>query len=67
MGYWKNTSTYLIRGEKMKTELIHLFVEGFAKMNFIWIAILFGLVGTSISERRDKHARLEAQRACRRG
>lgn len=44
-----------------------IFLQGFLKMWWIWTAIILGLFGTSISERRDKHARLKAQRACRRG
>lgn len=46
---------------------IEMFLQGFLKMWWIWIAILMGLIGTSISERRDKYARLKAQRACKRG
>lgn len=45
---------------------IEMFLQGLIKMWWIWIAILMGLIGTSISERRDKHARLEAQRISRR-
>ncbi len=51
-------------GSKMTIEM---FLQGFLKMWWIWIAILFGLVGTSITERRDKHARLKTKRINRRG
>ena len=46
---------------------LKIYLQGIFKMWWIWIAILFGLVGTSITERRDKHARLKTKRINRRG
>lgn len=43
-----------------------IFLQGIFKMWWIWTAIILGLTGTSIVERRGKRARLKTQRISRR-
>lgn len=43
-----------------------IFIAGLAKMWWIFLPLILALVGTSIIERRDKHARSKAQRTRKR-
>lgn len=45
---------------------IEIYLQGLAKMWWIFVPIILALIGTSITERRDKHARLKTQRTRKR-
>lgn len=45
---------------------IEIYFKGLLKMWWIFLPLILALVGTSISERREKRARLKTKRASRR-
>lgn len=46
---------------------IEIYLQGLIKMWWIFLPVFIALIGTSISERREKRARLKTKRINRRG